>query len=132
MRERLVVFSLLAVCTAFSLQSAHGLETSKIDAKLGRSGVWIEGNYVVDFFRTDVPVTLQGVRLAAGQVDSFASFTGKDENAEMMGEVCALTSEVTAVVEKLRAGGIGITGIHNHFVGESPRLIFIHFMAHGP
>jgi hypothetical protein len=131
MRERLVIFSLLVVCTAFSLPSAHGLDTSKIDAKLGRPGAWIEGNYVVDFFRPDVPVTLQGVRLAAGQVDSFASFTGKDDNAEMMGEVCALASEVTAVVERLRASGVGITGIHNHFVGESPRLIFIHFMAHG-
>jgi hypothetical protein len=49
----------------------------------------------------------------------------------MMGEVCALQGEVTAAVAKLRAGGIEVTGIHNHFLGESPRLMFVHFMARG-
>ncbi len=74
---------------------------------------------------------LKGVRLAPEDADSLATFVGTGDRAEMMGEVCALPGEVTAAVEKLRAGGVEITGIHNHFMGESPRLLFIHFMAHG-
>jgi hypothetical protein len=85
----------------------------------------------VDFFRPNVRVSVQGVQLAPGQVDSFATFVGTDDNAEMMGEVCALPNEVTAATERLRALGVQVTGIHNHFLGESPRLMFIHFMAHG-
>jgi hypothetical protein len=118
-------------CVLSSAQATQKLDTAKIDAALGRSGSWAGGVYLVDFFRPNLPVTLAGVQLAPGQVDSFATFTGAGEHAEMMGEVCALPGEVTAAVEKLRAGGVEITGIHNHFLGESPRLMFVHFMAHG-
>jgi hypothetical protein len=131
MRRRLIAVSLLCICTGSAAHSASKLDTEKIDAALGRSGIWTNGAYLVDFFRPNVRVTLQGVQLAAGQVDSFATFVGTDDNADMMGEVCALPDEVTAATKNLRAGGVQVTGIHNHFLGESPRLMFIHFMAHG-
>jgi Domain of Unknown Function (DUF1259) len=131
MLRRLFLVSLVVICAAPLAQSAPKLDTSKIDVALGRSGSWVEGLYVVDFFRPNLKVTLEGVRLAPGSVGSFATFMGTNDRAEMMGEVCALQGEVTAAVEKLRAGGIEITGLHNHFLGESPRLMFIHFMARG-
>lgn len=131
MLRRLILVSLFVICAAPFVRSATKLDTAKIDAALGRSGSWTGGLYVVDFFRPNLQVTLNGVRLAPEDVDSFATFVQTGDQAEMMGEVCALESEVTVVVEKLRAGGIEITGIHNHFLDESPRLMFIHFMARG-
>ncbi len=86
---------------------------------------------MVDFLRPNLRVMLQGVQRAAGHVNSFVTFVGTDDRVKMMGEVCALAGEVTAATEKLRAGCVEVTGIHNHFLGESPRLMFIHFMAHG-
>ncbi len=71
------------------------------------------------------------MRLSTAHVVSFVTFMGSEDNSEMMGEVCALSSEMTPAIAKLRAGGFTITGAHNHFLGESPRLMFIHFMAHG-
>lgn len=131
MLRRLILLFLFVICAAPFVRPATKLDTAKIDAALGRSGSWTGGLYVVDFFRPNLRVTLEGVRLAPEDVDSFATFAQSGDQAEMMGEVCALQSEVTAVVEKLRAGGIEITGIHNHFLEESPRLMFIHFMARG-
>ena len=131
MRRWPMLAFVLAVCVVPVAFSASKLDTAPIDAALGRAGSWAAGVYVVDFLRPNLPVTMEGVRLAPGQVDSFVTFSGSDDHAEVMGEVCAQPGEVTAAAEKLRAGGIEITGIHNHFLGESPRLMFVHFMAHG-
>ncbi len=105
--------------------------TAKIDSALGRPGAWIEGVYLVAFPRPDLKVMLEGVRLSTAHVLSFVTFIGSGENSEMMGEVCALPTEVTPALAKLRAAGLEITGVHNHLLGESPRLMFIHFMGRG-
>jgi hypothetical protein len=131
MSRSLILLSVVALCIPPFALSATKLDTAAIDAALGRSGSWTGGLYVVDFFRPDLKVTLGGVRLAPESVDSFATFQDMGDHAEMMGEVCALQGEVTAVVRALRAGDIEITGIHNHFLEESPHLMFIHFMARG-
>lgn len=107
------------------------IDATKIDAATGRSGQWVSGIYLVDFMRPNLPVSVGDVRLAPGQIDSFLTFAGTDDHAEVMGEICAQVEEVTAAAAALRAGGLDITGIHNHFLGESPRLMFLHFMAHG-
>ncbi len=112
-------------------KSAPSLETAGVDAVLGRRGAWIQGLYATFIPRPDLGVTLDGVRLSTTHVVSFTTFSGTAENADLMGEVCALPGEVTPVMAALRAGGIRITGVHNHFLGESPRLVFVHFMAHG-
>ncbi|TAM81040.1 MAG: DUF1259 domain-containing protein [Acidobacteria bacterium] len=131
MLRRVILVSLFVICAAPIARSAPKLDTAKIDAALGRKGSSTGGLYVVDFFRPNLTVTLEGVRLAPESVDSFVTFLQTGDQAEMMGEVCALQGEVTAAVGKLRAGGVEITGIHNHFLRESPRLMFIHFMARG-
>jgi hypothetical protein len=37
--------------------------------------------------------------------------------------------EVNPVMEKLLAGGIEVTALHNHMLDEQPRLFFVHFWA---
>jgi hypothetical protein len=37
--------------------------------------------------------------------------------------------EVNPVIKALRAGGIEITALHSHMLGEQPRLYFMHFWA---
>lgn len=130
MRLLLRLAAVLACVVPIAL-AAPTLDTSMIDTVTGRPGTWAGEVYVVDFMRPNLPVKMDGVLLAPGQVDSFITFYGSGEHAEVMGEICAQVNEVTPAVQKLRAGGIEVTGIHNHFLGESPRLMFIHFMGHG-
>jgi uncharacterized protein DUF1259 len=108
-------------------------DTSQIDSALGRSGVWIQGLYAVFFPRPELKLTLDDVQLASGiHAVSFITFMGSAQNSEVMAEIYALPNEVTPVIAKLSSEGFAVTGVHNHFLGESPHVMFIHFMGHGP
>jgi hypothetical protein len=87
----------------------------------------------VFFPRPELKLILQRVRLASSvHAVSFITFMGSEQSSEAMGEICALPSEVTPALTKLLEGGFAVTGVHNHFLGESPHLMFIHFTGHGP
>jgi hypothetical protein len=111
---------------------SQGLNTSAIDQALGRSGQKAGEVYRVGFPRTDLHVTVQGVSVKAGlALGSWAAFSGTDENATVMGDLVLLDSEVNPVMEKLRSAGFEITAVHNHLLGETPHVIYMHYMGHG-
>lgn len=126
-----VLLILISLCPLPSAWAQSKADASTIDAALGRSGTWIGGLYVVFFPRPDLRVIREGVRLSTAHVVSFITFTATGADSGMMGEICALSGEVTPAIARLRAGGFEISGVHNHFLGESPRLMFIHFAAKG-
>jgi biotin operon repressor len=49
-----------------------------------------------------------------------------------MGDLVLLSSEVNPVIQQLQTGGFEILGIHNHIIGESPQVMYVHFSSHGP
>lgn len=111
---------------------SQGLNTSAIDQALGRSGQKAGEVYRVSFPRTDLHVTVQGLSVKAGlALGSWAAFSGTDENATVMGDLVLLDSEVNPVMEKLRAAGFEITAVHNHLLGETPHVMYMHYMGHG-
>lgn len=111
---------------------SQGLNTSAIDQALGRSGQKAGEVYRVGFPRTDLHVTVQGVSVKAGlALGSWAAFSGTDENATVMGDLVLLDSEVNPVMEKLRSAGFEITAVHNHLLGETPHVMYMHYMGHG-
>ena len=50
---------------------------------------------------------------------------------KVMGDTCVTRRELQAALDKLRAGGIEITAIHNHLLGERTEVMFMHFEAEG-
>jgi hypothetical protein len=50
--------------------------------------------------------------------------------AAMTGDFVLVDNEVGAGDEALRDNCIEVTALHNHMVGEQPRLYFMHFWAH--
>jgi hypothetical protein len=50
----------------------------------------------------------------------------------VMGDLVLLESELNPVMEKLRSSGFEISAIHNHLIEETPRVIYLHYMGHGP
>ncbi|HET7209006.1 MAG TPA: DUF1259 domain-containing protein [Terriglobales bacterium] len=111
---------------------SQGLDTSAIDQALGRSGQKAGEVYRVGFPRTDLHVTVHGVSVKAGlALGSWAAFSGTDENASVMGDLVLLDSEVNPVMEKLRSAGFEITAVHNHLLGETPHVMYMHYMGHG-
>jgi hypothetical protein len=48
----------------------------------------------------------------------------------MMGDLVLTEDELMPVIDRLRQGGIGVTAIHNHLLGESPRILYAHVHGH--
>lgn len=64
-------------------------------------------------------------------VESWAAFTGSQETALANGEIAVIEPELREVLQILIRDGFQITSIHEHFIEEIPKLIFVHFIASG-
>jgi hypothetical protein len=64
-------------------------------------------------------------------VNTWAAFTGSDEQALVDGDFAMTEDELQGVLKALRSAGINIVAIHNHMTGESPRVVFLHFWGLG-
>jgi hypothetical protein len=113
--------------------AAQGLDAAKIDAQLGRSGQKTGDVYKVGFPRTDLHVSVHGLAIKPGfALGSWAAFSGTDDNAAVMGDLVLFEDEVNPVLDKLESAGFEITAIHNHLAEETPHVMYMHYMGHGP
>jgi Domain of Unknown Function (DUF1259) len=60
---------------------------------------------------------------------SWAAFSGNDSAAKVMGDLVLLENELGPVVKELRSAGFEITAVHNHLMGETPHVLYVHYMA---
>jgi Domain of Unknown Function (DUF1259) len=111
----------------------QGIDTTKIDQALGRSGQKTGDVYKVGFPRTDLHVSVHGLAIKPGlALGSWAAFTGTDDQAVVMGDLVLLEDELNPVMEKLRSTGFEISAVHNHLIQETPQVVYMHYMGHGP
>lgn len=130
-KNRVIVLFWLLLIPA--ILSAQGLDTAKIDEILGRSGQKSGDVYRVGFPRADLHVTVGNVEIRPGlALGSWAAFSGSDDHAMVMGDLVLLEKEVNPVMLKLRAGNFEITAVHNHVLNETPRVLYMHYLGHGP
>lgn len=130
MKALALVVSILLLCPL--MLTAQGLDTTKIDEALGRSGQKTGDVYRLAFPRTDLHVLVAGVEIKPGlALGSWAAFSGTDKDSAVMGDLVLMESELTPVMKKLRAAGFEITAVHNHVLNETPRVIYMHYMGHG-
>ena len=132
MTARLRFFTLLCVLSLPNLLRAQGVTTTPIDQILGRSGQKTEDVYRVSFPRTDLHVSVKGVAIKPGlALGSWAAFLGTDDNAMVMGDLVLLEEELNPVMARLRAYHFEVTAVHNHLMGETPKVLYLHYMGHG-
>src|SRR5579864_2924824 len=129
--QRLLI--LISICLLPATVSAQSLDFAKIDAALGRSGQKLGDVYKVGFPRTDLHVVVRGVAIKPGlALGSWAALSGTDDNALVMGDLVLLEDEINPVLDKLKSAGFEITAIHNHLAEETPHVMYMHYMGHGP
>ncbi|MCQ6281066.1 DUF1259 domain-containing protein [Bacillus sp. EB600] len=51
----------------------------------------------------------------------------REGNALCLGETVILQEEINPLISRLREFGIIVTALHNHWLFDKPRLMFIHF-----
>lgn len=81
--------------------------------------------------RNDLNVSIQGAKLNPAAYSSHVEFLGDGKEAMVMGDLVLTQNEVNEVMPNLSENNIDITAIHNHFLGETPRLVQIHIHAAG-
>jgi Domain of Unknown Function (DUF1259) len=135
-----LTFALLLVLAASPAMLAAGPVDSStweaVDKILGRPGKAFPGDiHKYGWPRADLHVTAGGVAieptLALGSWGGFMK-TGTEGHLMTMGDLVLLPDEVNPVVRALQAGGLDVLAIHNHLIGESPQVIYVHFGGHGP
>lgn len=133
MIARLRFLTLLCVLTPPTLLRAQAVTPAPIDQALGRSGQKTGDVYRVSFPRTDLHVSVKGVAIKPGlALGSWAAFLGTDDNAMVMGDLVLLEDELNPVMAKLRSSGFEISAVHNHLMEETPKVLYMHYMGHGP
>jgi len=82
--------------------------------------------------RKDLHVTLNGVAIKPGlALGSWTAFKRMESGAMVMGDLVLTEDEVEPVMRKLQESGIEVAAVHNHLIGESPRVMYMHLDSHG-
>ena len=105
----------------------------QVEDAMGRSGQMQPGD-VIKFGmpRKDLHITLKGIDIKPGlALGSWAAFKRDGGEAMVMGDLVLTEDEVEPVMWKLQEGGIQESAIHNHLMGEVPRVMYMHIASHG-
>ena len=131
----MLLFIGCASAPAAPIQSPQArTDWSAVESALGRSGSAQPGNvHKFAFPRSDLDVRIGELRLkpalALGSWAAFMDMGGGDAMA--MGDLVLTEGEVNAVISALQTGGIEQSALHNHVLGETPRVMYLHFSGHG-
>jgi hypothetical protein len=112
---------------------AFPLDFREVEKILGVSGQMQEGAMVFSFPRQDLKIKIGGdsVPIALG----FGSWTAWIEmgvEAMVMGDLVLLQEEINSVISALAEANVSVTALHNHFLDETPRIMYMHIYGMGP
>lgn len=104
-----------------------------VEQALGLPGKLMPGDvFRIGMPRTDLHVVLDGVALKPGfALGSYLVFKKYGGGTLMMGDLVLSERELEPVMLKLVQGGVDISAIHNHLIGEQPHVLYLHVMQMG-
>src|SRR6476620_4408654 len=117
-----------------SAKAPAATDWKEVDAAMGRPGQdQQDGTHKYALPRKDLNVTVGGVQIKAGlALGSWVAFKSTSQgNSMVMGDLVLAEDEVGPVMAELQSGGIEITALHNHLIGETPRVMYMHIHGMG-
>jgi hypothetical protein len=134
----IILLSLIVACLARHVPaqdapSQAAADWKTVEAAIDRPGQMQPGG-VIKFGlpRKDLHITLEGVEIKPTlALGSWLAFERDGTAAMVMGDLVLTENEVQPVLLKLQESGIQSAAIHNHLIGESPRVLYMHIASHG-
>jgi len=105
-------------------------DTTQVEQALGFQGKNNGGVYQFSIPKADA-IRADGAAVAPAMgVANAINFQPTGEGkAAITGDFVATAEEVEALLKTLQSHGIEVTALHNHMLGDEPRLFFVHFWA---
>jgi len=131
MRRSLVTITLILAPLPLPAQQATVWDS--VGRVLQASPTRVGGYVRYNLPRLDLTLRMGDVavssRLALG---AWAGFVGTSRAAVAMGDLVVTEAELLRVEAAIDSEHLAITSVHNHLVGESPRIMYVHFHGEGP
>lgn len=126
----------LTVASAIALplhaQPGGGAAWDSVGRVVGTSGVFASGYHRYALPRLDLTLRVGDVTVAPElALGAWVGFSGEPDDAMMMGDLVLTSAELRSVLAELTRQGIEVTAIHNHLVGEEPRILYVHVHGQG-
>lgn len=113
-------------------QAPLGAPWDSVGRILRTSGTATGGYYRYGWPRRDLTLRIGNVTVSpALALGAWAGFSGDPTDATMMGDLVLTSDELKPVLPELARQRIAVTAIHNHLVGEDPRITYVHFHGQG-
>jgi hypothetical protein len=128
-RHLLIPVIVVASCGLAILAGPALLNTTRIEQLTGMKGKLDdkEGVFKVSLPRTDLQVTVGGVRMTPPMgLTCWAAFKRVGDHTVVMGDQVLLEDQVNPVMDAALDNGLEVTALHNHFLWDSPRVMFMH------
>jgi len=110
------------------------LDTVRIEELTGAKGKLDpkEGVFKVSVPRGDLDVRVAGVHLTPPMgLTSWASFQQVGRHTVVMGDMVLLEDQVNPVMSAALDNSLEVTALHNHFLWDTPRVMFMHIGGMG-
>ncbi len=135
MRPCLILSVLFTVLAASGTAADAVVDGAAIDRLTGLKGALNEqeGVYKISAPRTDLPVTVDGVRLPPFMgLTSWVAFQADPKGGVMvMGDLVLFEDEVQGAMSAALDHGLAVTALHNHFFYDQPKVYFMHIGGQG-
>lgn len=133
----IVIVTILAITGSLHASTLGPVQSSSpgwesVEQAMGRHGT-LQGD-VLKFSmpRSDLNVTIGNTQVAPSlALGSWVAFKNADRESMVMGDLVLTEDEVSPVMKKLEQNGIEITALHNHLLGEAPRVMYLHIAGRG-
>jgi hypothetical protein len=124
---------ILAAADPAPTSQSPPLDDERIAAAAGAKATTASDGVVrLGWPRTDVPFQVDGLPLKpfAG-LGTWAAFKATPHGAMVMGDTVVFQDEVTPAMDAAFAHGLEVTGLHNHFFFDEPKVYFMHIGGAG-
>jgi uncharacterized protein DUF1259 len=130
-----ILLSIPLCMTSLSRAAEPAMDTGAIERLTGAKGALDEkeGVFKVSVPRKDLSVTVTGVKMSPPMgLTSWAAFKRDGGNDMVMGDMVMTEDQVSPVMSAALDSGLEVTALHNHFIWDSPKIMFMHIAGMGP
>ncbi len=109
------------------------LDTARIAEIVKRQGEQSGDVYKITIGRDVLKLKDMGAAINSRMgLNTWAAFTGSNQDAAVAGDVAMLENEVQPVLKALRANNLDVVAIHQHMLETQPAIVFLHYWGTGP